>query len=51
MAADPWYFVGIFVTLLVAVFLLKSILRLVALVIIVALGFYLLTGQSFDIGW
>lgn len=51
MTADPWYFVGIFLALLVAVFLLKSILRLVVLVIIVAIGFYLLTGQSFDIGW
>ena len=50
MNADPMYFVTIFVALLVAFFLLKSIMRLVALVIIVAIGFYLLTGQSIDLG-
>jgi len=50
MHADPWYFLGIFLALVVALLVLKSVFRLVALGVIGVIAFVLLTGGLPELG-
>ncbi|WP_304640148.1 hypothetical protein [Pseudomonas sp.] len=50
MQADPWHFLGIFLALLVAVLVLKSVLRIIALAVIGVVAFVILTGGLPELG-
>jgi hypothetical protein len=51
MQADPWHFVSIFLALLLAIFVLKKVFRIIALLIIGLVGFLLMTGELPDLGF
>lgn len=51
MDVDLWHYLPIFLALLVAVFVLKKVLRIIVLLVLAGVAFVMLTGRLPDLGW